>query len=63
MSKNNDKGRSAPDYDPAKVDFNPKVQPKLPPKMTPAERKEVIDRVAPIAKPKGKRVDSKSKGK
>ena len=36
------------------TDFNPKVQPKLPPKMTPAERKEVIDRVAPSAKPKGK---------
>ena len=54
MSKNNDKGRSAPDYDPAKTDFNPKSKPVLPPKMTPAERKEIIDRVAPIAKPKGK---------
>jgi len=54
MSKNNEKGRSAPDYDPAKTDFNPKSKPVLPPKMTPAERQEVINRVAPTAKPKGK---------
>lgn len=52
MSKKIEKGRSAPDYDPAKTDFNPKVQPKLPPKMTPAEIADAVKRVD--AKPKGK---------
>jgi hypothetical protein len=36
------------------TDFNPKVQPKLPSKMTPAERQEIIDRVSPTTKGKSK---------
>ena len=52
MSKKIEKGRGNADYKPSEVDFNPKVQPNLPPKMTPAEIAEAVKRVD--AKPKGK---------
>jgi hypothetical protein len=46
------KGRSSPDYNPAKVDFNPEIKPLLPPKMTREEISEMV-----------KLVDAKSKTK
>ncbi len=52
VKKRLEKGRSSPDYNPAKVDFNPEIKPLLPPKMAREEISEMV-----------KLVDAKSKTK